>query len=652
MNAFHQIAAQQAFWPILIIVIIYLTFVMFLGLYFSRFSSNINDFFFSGQRFSWWIPSMSLIATGIGSYSYLKYSQQGLITGMSSTHIYFNDWFLFPVFIFAWVPILYFNRIKSIPDYFERRFNATSRYLCVCIVLAYTFYYIGFNLFTLGVAIEGLFGLPPIITLPVITLILGIYVTTGGQTAVVFTDVFQGIMLYLVGFIVLGAGLYALGGFAEFWSYLPETHRLPLAPLSSNLKFNTSGIFWGDALAGGVAFVYMNQGFIMRYLTIRNVHQVRTAAMFQLLVSLPISATIIGGLGWIAKSILNKQEVIGGALAGYQTLSIGNSYDTFLLTAYNVIQQNNWVMGFIFAALIAALMSTADSLINASAAIGIYDIYKPLFRPKASDKHYLNVARIVSIVATLIGLLLVVWFYTQKGTFMSIHYKGIMVIIPPVVTTIFLGILWKNFHAFSANISICIGIVTSFSTLIFPEPVYLLREWMLGPQSGDIIFFRAPYSIAITTISACVCQWIFPTAQHVHQRLGRFKLVQVLNRGMGKNIDGLTASSINQAMFNFKGSEVSTAIGSKVKNIRIQLSEEVTEHEIALSREVADKLKARENDLIYVADQRWFLGGVRSGHFKLKLMHKDQNDIIWMSKQGQRRAYLLDGRLLFTEKTI
>ena len=58
--------------------------------------------------------------------------------------------------------------------------------------LCYIFYYIGYNLFTIGLAFEGIFGLSPLITLPLASLLLGAYVTLGGQTAVIFTDLAQG----------------------------------------------------------------------------------------------------------------------------------------------------------------------------------------------------------------------------------------------------------------------------------------------------------------------------------------------------------------------------------------------------------------------------------------------------------------------------
>ena len=118
-----------------VVVVIYTLMIAGFGSYFARFSKNINDFFYSGQRFSWWLGAASMIATGIGSYSYLKYSQQGLETGMSSSMTYTNDWFIIPFFMFGWLPIIYFAKIKSIPEYFERRFNRTARYISLVIII-------------------------------------------------------------------------------------------------------------------------------------------------------------------------------------------------------------------------------------------------------------------------------------------------------------------------------------------------------------------------------------------------------------------------------------------------------------------------------------------------------------------------------------
>ena len=114
----------------------------------------------------------------------------------------------------------------------------------------------------------------------------------------------------------------------EWWGYLPETHRLPFVHLTDNPKFNTAGLFWGEALAGSIAFTFMNQGFIMRYLAIKSVNDGRKAALFNVLVTLPLSAVIVGAVGWIAKSLIVKQAVDGRGAGGHRTRSTSRTPST------------------------------------------------------------------------------------------------------------------------------------------------------------------------------------------------------------------------------------------------------------------------------------------------------------------------------------
>lgn len=640
MVELSHILSQKTTIVIFSVVALYFIFVTFMGIYFSRFSANINDFFFSGQRFSWWLPAFSMVATGIGSYSYLKYSQQGYETGINSTMVYMNEWFVVPAFIFAWLPILYFNRIKSVPEYFERRFNRTARYVAVALILAYIFYYIGYNLYTIGLALDGMFGFSPLYTVPVVTLILGFYVTFGGQTAVIFTDLFQGMMLYLAGFLVAGFGIYALGGLDEFWSYLPASHRLPFTSLNSDPYFNSIGVFWGDALVGSAAFLFMNQGILMRFLATRSVKQARITAFFNVLVSLPLSAITVGVAGWIARSIIVKQKATNAALSGYEYLNITDSYNVFINVAFEVLKRHEIILGLIVAALLAALMSTIDTLINASAAIGVYDIYKPLIKPKESEKHYLKVARMASTIVIGISLLLVIWFFQQKGTLMSIHYKGIMTIIPPVVTTVFIALFWPRLDALSAIVAMVIGGSITVLTGIFPEPVLHLRNFFMGASSSDPIFFRALFGVILTSFIAivlCLCRTKSLTEQTEHK----------------EKIKGLTADTLDHAMNFFKGGEANHQLGEKVKDLTLVLNSELSPTEVMLSQSAAERLKAEPGDIVFVSDARWYLGGMRSRHFTLKSLHnnEDENQVL-LSEAGLKRSYMLLHKKAFAEKII
>ncbi|MFK8137316.1 MAG: sodium:solute symporter [Bdellovibrionales bacterium] len=611
------------------VCVIYFTLVLGFGIFFNKFSKTTNDFFYSGQRFPFWVIGASMVATGIGSYSFLKYSEQGYLSGMSSAMTYTNDWFVAPFFMFGWLPIIYYSKVKSIPEYFERRFNSTARYITLTIILMYMFFYIGYNLFTIGIAIEGLLGINMLYGLPVVVVVLGAYVSLGGQTAVIMTDLVQGLILYAVGFICIAAGLYYLGGLKEWWYWLPESHRLPFVHLTENKSFNTIGLFWGQAVAGAIAFAFMNQGFIMRFLAARSVHEGRKAVTMNVLFALPVSAIVVGCIGWIGKSIMEK---MGPSFPGYEGI-LANSYNTFLIVAWEVLSHNSIVFGLVIAALTAALMSTVDTLINACAAVAIFDLYKPLIKPKASEAHYLKAAKWASIISTVIGFSLVFVFLNLKGTLMAIHYKGIMIIIPSLVTTIFMGAFWRGMTSAAAVSAMILGSAATISSIWFPSLLHPVAKFVGAAVEldGSYIYIRAVFGISV---SLCI----------------GFLVSLITRPKASRDIEGLTIWTIDKGMEKFKGAPASHSRGKPVEKLRWIVRKDLKPGEISLSKSTARTIKANTGDLIFVEDDRWWLGGLRSTQSKLVSIHNSEKDELFLSRESANEGMFIKNRTLRVDK--
>ena len=458
-TTFHSIGTSTDW----VVMVIYFLVVMLFGTYFGRYTKTTSDFFFGGRRFSWWLITMSIVATGVGSHSFVKYSAKGFQHGISSTMTYLNDWFFVPFFMFGWLPILVYSRVRSIPEYFEKRFSPSARFLATILLLLYMIGYIGIGFLTLGKAVIPmlpkffvLFGMTFPVTLMgaiiVIAIITGIYITFGGQTAVIFTDLLQGFILLFAGFALFFIGTSYLGGFDVFWNLLPTEWRLPLADFNKPPGFNFVGIFWQDAIAGSIGFLFMNQGLVMRFLACKNVNEGRKAAAVNILFILPLSAIVVGNAGWIGKAI---------SIADPSVVSPDTSPDQIFVVVANIVASPG-IFGFIMAALTAALMSTVDTLINATAAIFINDVYRPINRyiysknrgsNGVSDKDELIAARWASVAITALGVVAVLAFknfptvYEAHGYFHS-------TLTPPLVVAIFLGVFWKRFSP--------AGVITTF----------------------------------------------------------------------------------------------------------------------------------------------------------------------------------------------
>ena len=575
------------FWGILIC---YVFFVLGAGLFFARNNKSTEDFFFGGRRFSWWLIAMSMLATGVGSHSFAKYASKGFEYGFSSTMTYMNDWFFMPLLLFGWIPIIYYMKVNSIPEYFQRRFNSTVRNLSTFTMLLYLVGYIGIGLLALGSLLQPILGWEINTIIIVVAVISGIYVSLGGQTAIIFTDFIQGIILLFAGLLIFGLGIAYLGGFDSFWNNLSIANKLPLADFNSPPDFNFAGIFWQDGIVGSVGFAFMNQAVIMRFLAARSVVHARRATIINVLVLLPIATVAVSNSGWIARAITNTSPDI--------IAETTNPNGIFTVVA-GIVSGSEAIFAFLVAAVVAALMSSLDSQINASAAVAVNDIYTPLSK-NPSEKTRLRVSMFTSLLVTFIGIQ-AAFLFSKYGTIYEAHGAFHSVVTPPMVTVIFLGIFWKRFSSRAAVLTFVVGAIFILLGIEYPKT-------FVQPFSHGIEFVDAkPWSYirALYNVFACVSIGIIAT----------------LFTKPPKNYDrikGLTIWTIKDGPQYFKGSDVNKNAGITIQFSGAEV--EVTQkdnNEVSLPKNYMDKIKGNKGDLIYISDHRWYLGGLKSTHARL-----------------------------------
>ncbi len=691
------------------VMIAYFVMVLGFGGFFGRNQRTTRDFFFSGQRFSWWLIAFSCVATVVGSYSFIKYSERGLSFGMSSTMTYLNDWFLVPLFILGWLPIIYYSRVRSIPMYFEKRFNRPARIMAIIFIMIYMIGYIGINLYTLGVAVNKIAPLDNLVAgymdkdrliedkdvaevkgtsyklvdkegdfvldedgFPVsleealagkntsetvrvyskdpelysrflwaliIAIIAGIYVTFGGQTAVIMTDLVQGFLLLLVGLVLLFLGVRYLGshvdglsGLAAWWKGMPETHQMPFSGFNRPGSFPMVGIFWQDFFGSSMFFYFANQGLIMRFLAVKSVNEGRKAIITVVLILMPIAAVAVANTGWI-----------GAAMQHYGLMRYNvDPNNAFVLVGAAIIK-SDILFGIILAAITAALMSTVDTLINAVSAIAVYDIWKPFVVKNRDERYYLKWARIFSAVFTLGGLALVPVYMGFESIY-DAHGAFTAAISPPIIVTIILGTLWKRFSARAAFVTLLLGGALVLLSIFWPDPIVPFAKLhgmdLAGGMEKSLKYMRAMYGMVVCGAIAVIGSYIWP------------------NRDV-EGISGLWVGTIQAAKRFFKGGEPNDLeTGDKTK-LRLETSAEVEEDQtgaittaiVTMASRDAEVMKAKDGDLVYVADKRWWLGGLRSLHATLKVSD-DNEGVITIPENYVQSARLRPGEEVVVEKII
>ena len=608
-----------------IVILVYFALVMGFGAYFGRYSKSTSDYFFGGRRFSWWLITITIVATGIGSHSFVKYSTKAYQYGFSSTMTYMNDWFFMPLFMFGWLPIIYYTKVRSIPEYFEKRFNKTARYLATTMTLLYMIGYIAIQLLTLATALYRIYNIPLMATVIIIAIATTIYMHFGGQTSVIFTDLFQGLILLFAGLLLFVLGLQYIGegqfstGLSSFWSYLTPEEKLPLAHFNSPPNFNFVGIFWQDGIAGSIGFLFLNQGLIMRFMAAKNVNEGRKAAAFNVLLILPISAIVVSNAGWIGRAIANGMPGI---------LPAGLQPNDVFVAVTNIVASPG-VFGFIIAALCAALMSTADTLVNASSAIVVNDIYRPLMKKEQSEKKQLEVARYASIGIKVIGVLLVPFFNSFESIYEA-HGWFHSTFTPPLVVAVFLGIFWKRFTT--------PAVIATFTVGAFLMILGQFKHELIAPFSHGIELRPGKgysYIGALYNIFVCASVGV---------------IVSLLTKPPSKDkVDGLTVYDVSKLKASFKGGEVNDAKGETV-NVEWEISD-TDDDSIRFSKNDMLKMKAEVGDLVYLCDNRKWLGGLKSIHSVYGEPH-DTDGVVMITNNQQQSGLFDQNRKLFGEKEM
>lgn len=645
---------------------------------------------------------MSIVATGVSSHSFVKYSAKAWEYGFSSSMAYMNDWFFIPFFMFGWLPIVVYSKIRSIPEYFEKRFSPSARFFVTILQLLYLVGYIGIGFLTMGKAILplmpptiSLFGIEINITLMglivAIAFVTGAYTTFGGQIAVLFTDLVQGFMLLLAGLMVFIIGIDYVGGWHAFWNLLPTEWKMPLAHFNSPSDFNFVGIFWQDGIAGSVGFLFMNMGLIMRFMSAKSVNEGRKAAAFNILFMLPVSAIVVSGGGWVGKAM---------SMLSNSPIPANTEPDFIFVVVANIIMGPG-IFGFVVAALAAALMSTVNTLLNASSAVYVNDIYGPLRKwtkklrktEKVDEKKALLVARIATVAFTILGVLAVIPF-SSYPTVYEAHGYFHSTLTPPLVIAIFLGVFWKKFTPAGVIATVLGGVslmvlgayypgalITPFAHGTPMDPVHpytyigALYNTLVCLGVGVIVtLFNKPLLKIASTIRKnpnhkLVMSFIIILSAIIFTlvifNIGGLQILFVSSLLMTilvsiissyyikydptEKTEGLTVSSIHRAKELFKGRKLNERDGEIVRINWKQRNDE--EDYVNLSKRDMHKMSAEVGDLVYVSDARKYLGGLKSFHSTIGEPH-DEEGIIYISKEHLQNALLIKGRPLTAEKEM
>lgn len=331
----------------------------------------------------------------------------------------------------------------TLPSYFENRFGDTSRILRVVsafFILLFFLFYTSSGLVAGGKLFNSVFELPYVTAVAVGTIAIVLYTFFGGFLAVSWTDVIQGLLMFAALLIVPVWAIQHQGG----WE---ATEAAMSAKGSGFLDMFTSG----DGTALGVLGIvsslawglgYFGQPHILaRFKAIRSEDDIPTARRI--------------AVGWSALGLLGAL-LVGFAAVGFEFPEPLEDGERAFIMLVDVLF-HPVISGILLAAILAAIMSTADSQLLVSSSALTEDFYKALFRKDASQTELVWVGRLAVVGIAFIAFLLALDPDSQVLELVSYAWAGFGAAFGPALI---LSLFWKRMNRAGAVAGILVGGIT------------------------------------------------------------------------------------------------------------------------------------------------------------------------------------------------
>ena len=419
----------------LIVMGIYLVVLLLLGWIgrVSRKEESLRDFYLAGSSFGFVVLFLTLFATQYSGNTLLGFAgrsyQQG---GSYVVSITFMILVITVMMIYA--PRLFrlarrFHYITPV-DYVFHRFGSHSlRILSVLLLCWGLGNYILEQLVAMGHAVEGISSgkidfMTGVLLLAVVMLV---YESLGGMRSVAWTDVLQGVLLGVGCLAILYILLTSKGGLPAATAVIQETAPAKLeVPGAHGIRVWFSNLI---LLGLGVALYPHAIQRIFAAASLKTLRGTLATMAF-----MPLVTTLLAFLiGFIA-------------LSRFPGLDALQSDKVTVFVLADIVDRSAWtywLVVVVFSAIVAAIMSTADSALLSMSSLFTKDIYKVYLNPQASARHLLVVGKVFgwSLMALLI-LMAWVSLRTESSLWLLIRLKlEFMVQLSPVFL---LGLFWRR----------------------------------------------------------------------------------------------------------------------------------------------------------------------------------------------------------------
>ena len=471
------------------IIVAYLVGMVALSAWLGRGQSDADDYYVGGRNLPWWAVGISTMATQTSAISFISIPafvalKQG--GGLSWLQYELGV----PLAMIAVMVLLlpHFRRLElvSVYEYLELRFDLPTRLFASAVFLISRALGTGVGVYASGLVLSVCLGIPVWATIVIIGVVTIIYDLLGGMAAVVYSDVIQ--MVVLIGGLVtcIAFAAHLCGGFGEMWASFPAERATALHVAETGFEGSKTP-FWGFLVGGFflyVSYYGVDQSQAQRELSAPTMAETRWSLVFNGLARFPLTCLYL--LLGIA---------MGAAYASLPELQAAVPDDKLdqLVPAFVLGYLPAGVRAILFAAILAAAMSSLDSSINSLSAASMKDFLERLWGMKPERTLFWSRATTLGWGAVVVGFAFLV------GGISDTVVEGINKVgsafYGPILAVFTAGLVWKRATG--------PGIITGCLAGVGLNLVFWLwvpdMHWMWWNALGLVVSLVVGFAVSLAT---------------------------------------------------------------------------------------------------------------------------------------------------------
>jgi sodium/proline symporter len=387
--------------PLIIGLIVYSLIILYVGVRAARLNSTLDTYLLADRKLGPWVAAFSERASGESAWLLIGLPGLAFATGLSAVWVGIG---CCCGIAFSWFVVA--RRLReetarlealTLADYFAARYRDHGHLLrlsATLIIIFFFTFYVAAQFLAAGKVLNFYLNIPPVAGMLIGAFLVLFYTTAGGLLAVSWTDLVQGIIMLFTLAILPLAVLAELGGPGRLQATLAEFGGtyLTLAPGDSGWL-----AFSGVIGSLGIGLGYMGQPhLVLRFMAISSPQEVRKGRVIAIAWALiAFFGAILIGLTGLAHY---GPEAIGAGRL------IADQEQLMPLMARSFMPE--WLAVVMVVGAIAAMMSTADSQLLASASAISEDVYRRLINPDATQDKLVAIGRWATLGVGLVGFLL------------------------------------------------------------------------------------------------------------------------------------------------------------------------------------------------------------------------------------------------------